>query len=102
MFPDDVWVLIVVVVVVWFEFMVLIVMWLEAIVSMGWVMVIISSEVILSVVHRLLSNVLGHLATNVLGKNFTSWGGGISTLDVVAKSWVVVIVLEGSSFYSCS
>ena len=98
LFPNDVRVLILVVVVVWFEVMVFIMMWLEAIVSMGWVMVIVASEVSLSVVHRLLTNVLSHLVAHVLWKDFTSWEGGIATLDVVFESWV----FELSSFYSCA
>ena len=101
LFPNDVRVLIEVVVVVWFEVMVFIMMWLEAIVSMGWVMVIVASEVSLSMVHRLLSNVLSHLVAHMLGKDFTGWDGSIATLDVVFKCWVVV-VFKGSSFYSSS
>ena len=98
MLPKDVRVLIVVVVVVWLEVMVIIVMWLKAIVSMGWVMMIVASEVSLSMVHRLLSNVLSHLVAHVLWKNFTGWEGGIATADVVVECWVA----KGSSFYSCA
>ena len=65
---------------------------------MGWVMVIVASEVSLSMVHRLLSNVLSHLVADVLGKNFTSWEGGITTADMVFECWV----FEGGSFYSCA
>ena len=73
LYPDDICVFIVVIMIVWFEFMVLIMMWLKTIVAMKWIVVIVSRVVGSSVINWLLANVFNHLIAYVLWKDFALW-----------------------------
>ena len=71
--PNNVCIIIVVIVIIWFEIMVVIMMWLKTIVAMKWIVVIVSRVVGSSVINWLLANVFNDLAAYVLWKDFALW-----------------------------